>query len=210
VNATGNVFYIATDGRTIVQHTVSGELSLQGAATRVSVGPSGHPWVLNAANQIYRDVSTTAGTTTWQRMPGAATAIGVGANGTVWAIGSGGVPYRWDDTNSKWLTGTGAGKEIAVDPSGNPWVVNAAGQTWQFTNGAWKLLPNLPAGTATDIGIAGDGTAYVVGSDGHVWKWSSTAWADTAAAVPGGRITAGGSYVYVVSATKALKTTGAP
>jgi hypothetical protein len=183
-----------------------------GRAKRVSVDPNGRPWVISATNQIYRDVSTGLGVipSTWKLMPGAATAIGIGADGTVWVIGSNGAPFRWDETNSKWVMGTGAGKEIAVDASGNPWVVNAAGQTWQFTNGAWKQLANLPAGTATGIAITYDGTAYVVGNDGRVWKWSSNAWVDTGAAVPGGRITALGIYVYVISPTKSLKSAGAP
>ena len=140
VGSAGHVFFIATDGSSIWQHTTSGNRAVPGRAVRIAVAPNGHPWVVNVSGEIYRDVATADGATTWKLIPGWASDIGIGVDGTVWVLGGGGRPYRWDDTKASWVTGTGIGTAIAVDPGGNPWVVNASGEIYQFVAGAWKQL----------------------------------------------------------------------
>lgn len=194
VAGNGTIFYIGTDSSSIMKwSSIGNSEKLPGGAARIAVSPTAQPWVVNANGQIYRWNQSNS----WDLLPGGASDIGIGPDGTVWVIGGGGLPYRWDNDHSKWIAGSGGGKQIAVDANGNPWVVNANGQVWKF-EGSWSLLPGLPSGTAADIGISGTNVAYVIGSDGITWKWTG-AWTRVNIPMkPNGRIGVG-QFVYVIS-----------
>jgi hypothetical protein len=192
--ADGTVYLIGNRGpggadKYVYRLTATRLTQMPAAAVRVAVGPGGHPWVVNAGGEIFRWTGNN-----WLRLSGWASDIGSNGNGVIWVIGSGGLPYRWNDAASDWVSGSGAGVSISVDPQGNPWVVNAQQQIWRHTGSDWQLLP----GAGTDLAIAGDGTAFVIGSGGQVWRLPKGAsnWAAVSGAI-GERIAAGpAGFVY--------------
>jgi hypothetical protein len=112
-------------GYGIFYWTGSGWYPVEGGAVRVAVDPSGVPWVVNSAGNIFRRQNNA-----WTVMPGLARDIGIGANGAVWVIGTnsvpgGGSPFYW--TGSSWAVVDGGGVGITVDFWGRPWMVNSAG-----------------------------------------------------------------------------------
>ena len=95
-----------------------------GGGTRISVGPNGQPFIVNAAGNIFERNGDDG---SWKPYPGIARDISVGANGVVWVIGTGfrGGSYsihKWNvDT---WEEADGGGTQIAVDPAGMPYITN--------------------------------------------------------------------------------------
>ena len=99
--------------------------SIDGGGVRIAVHPDGMPWVVNAANEVFRRENER-----WIKLPGKARDIGIGADGSVWIIGTNPVGvdqdfgvFRW--TGSDWIGVDGGGRNIAVGPNGSPWLVNS-------------------------------------------------------------------------------------
>jgi hypothetical protein len=104
-------------------------VGVDGGGVRIAVDPSGAPWVVNDANNIYQRVGAS-----WEQRPGSAHDIGIGADGAVWVIGTNAVGggygiYAWNGSN--WDGIDGGGVNISVDPSGLPWVTNDADNIYQ-------------------------------------------------------------------------------
>ena len=102
---------------------------VDGGAVRITVGPQGVPWVVNAAGNIFKRVG--AG---WQQQPGLAVEIDANAAGTVWVLGRSAVPggfgpFRWTGTN--WMAVDGGATHIAVGPNCLPWVSNSGGEIFR-------------------------------------------------------------------------------
>jgi len=181
IGANGAVWVIGTNrapgGFGIWQRAPRGNdwSAIDGAAVRIAVDPSGMPWVVNDAGNIFR--RTAAG---WQQLPGAAKDIGIGANGSVWVIGTDSVPggfgiYFWNGTN--WSRVDGGAARIAVAPDGNPWVVNAFGNIFRRAGSGWQQLPGL----AKDIGIGPNGSVWITGTDPvpggfGIYFWNGSDW----------------------------------
>jgi Tectonin domain len=87
---------------------------VDGAATQISVGPSGLPWVVNSGGGIYERLPTG-----WVQRPGCAKDIGVGADGSVWVIGcnaegGGWGIYRYKKDVNDWQKIPGAALRISA------------------------------------------------------------------------------------------------
>ena len=154
-----------------------------GGGVRIAVGPTGVPWIVNSAGEVYRRTSNSATSGSWQLLAGStAKDIGVGRDGSAWIIGTnalGGGDFgikKWN--GSGWTASDGGGVRIAVGPTGVPWIVNSANQIYRRTtndptSGAWPQLPGL----GQDIGISDGnyawliGTAVVSGSDRQILVW---------------------------------------
>ena len=122
------------------------EKNADGAASRISVGPDGSPWVVNSAGAIFHLVNNS-----WQLLPGKAKDIGVGADGTVWVIG--GDPKVLEDDGifrldgKDWTQVAGAALNVSVGKGGKPWVVNSKGNIFILADGGFREIPGL----ATDM-----------------------------------------------------------
>ncbi|MGH9857051.1 MAG: tectonin domain-containing protein, partial [Acidobacteriota bacterium] len=120
----------------------------------------------------------------------------MGADGSVWVIGMNSAPQRWNGNN--WISISGGGANIAVDPKGNPWVTNAGNEIWHWNGTSWALIP----GSAKDIAIGADGTPYIVSTGAapggfSIHRRSGTEWQPQAQA--GVRLAAGpAGKIYVV------------
>lgn len=144
--------------------------SAGGAASRISVGPDGSPWVVTSAGKIYHRFNNS-----WRLIPGTAQDIGVGADGSVWSIGGnpgalkdGGI-FRLDPDGQAWTQVAGAAFNISVSGAGAPWVVNTNGGIYKWVNGGFQQLPGL----ATDIGVGGDfDSVWVTGLRGGIFYLS--------------------------------------
>lgn len=119
----------------------SGWDAVDGGAVRISVGPDGIPWAVNAAGAILHRVGTAPLGSDWDTLPGEATDIGVGGNGAVWITGRNSVGngdmgvYHWSDRDYEWVPVDGGGQRVAVDADGVPWLVTAAGKIERWNLG---------------------------------------------------------------------------
>jgi hypothetical protein len=134
VGADGAIWIIGDDaeagGYGIHRRTASARWKkVAGAAMRISVDPSGNPWVVNNTSNIFRYDGQR-----FVQLPGAATDIGVGADGAAWIIGTDGGIYRWEGAN--WAKKTGGAAQVAAGAAGAVWVVNAGGAIFQAQLGA--------------------------------------------------------------------------
>ncbi len=145
-------------------------VQVDGAATRVAVGPDHKAWVINEYSQIFRRELGSGGYYYyWKRMPGLGTDVGVGKDGSVWLIGTeqtgaGYGIFHWNESHWTWEAVDGAALRIAVGPDGTPWVVNSNNNIFRRPggmSGRWEQLP----GTARDIGVSADGTVFIVSTD---------------------------------------------
>jgi len=100
----------------------SWELLPNSAAMKITVDPSGTPWIITSNNNVHRWTGSS-----WEQMPEAAQDIDIGADGSVYIVGAGdftnpqGPILKW--TGYSWnLFPSGAAIKIAVDPNGIPWV----------------------------------------------------------------------------------------
>jgi hypothetical protein len=152
IGANGQVWIVsrrrAATGGYIVQYlTPSGWTDAAGAgALRISVGPTGNPWIVNTSNQLFEWKSRR-----WESRPGAAKDVGIGANGVVWVIGANPVAgsfdiHRWDGV-SQWERADGGGTQIAVDHFGRPWIVNHLKEIYrrEYTPNALSASPAVSA-----------------------------------------------------------------
>jgi subtilase family serine protease len=178
-----------------------------GGAVTIAVGPTGLPWIINSAHQIFQ--RTTKGV--WQLEPGAGTAISIGANGSVWLLGTNSVGgghgvYQW--TGTGWALHSGGGVAIAVGPTGSPWLVNSANLIFQWNGTGW----NLQSGQATAISEGADGAVWIVGTvagpGGRVlFRWTGPGWAALKPLIGGVAITVGpsGTPWYINSSNQIFK-----
>lgn len=160
-------------------------------AVRIAVAPTGRPWIVTSAGDIFERSSTSATSGTWQaRAPGCAKDIAVNGpgDGAAWVLGcsvnsKGNYRiYRWNGSAWTQPNPSAAGLRISVDGNGTVWIVAASGSIWRrpFNTGQWELMP----GMAQDIG-AGPGVTstflntthhisyvYVTAFDGTIWGWN--------------------------------------
>src|SRR5262245_35542373 len=83
-------------------------MQMEGFGARISVGPDGAPWIVNAKNQIYRWTNGR-----FNKTPGTALDIGVGGDGRPWIIGTDNAVYRWNGND--WDRTEGSGVAISVE-----------------------------------------------------------------------------------------------
>ena len=139
-----------------------------GGAVRIAVSPSGVPWVVNAAGQIFRRSSSSPTSGFWQEMPGGARDIGIGAEGSVWVIGTAAIPGGFEIfkfNGSGWDKSNGGAARITVDSAGLPWVTASDGRIFRrdsssATSGNWELMP----GGGNDIGVGPANYPYLLGT----------------------------------------------
>jgi hypothetical protein len=99
-------------------------MQMEGFGARISVGPDGAPWIVNAKNEIYR--GRTAAST---RRPVLRCDIGVVATDAPGSSAPTIGIYRGTATTGIAWKGRVA---ISVDPFGRPWVVNASNEIYQW------------------------------------------------------------------------------
>ena len=108
---------------------------ITGGGVRIAADPSGNPWIVNDAGNIFRyDV----GSRTWRYFAGYGRDLGIGSNGALWLIGADNVNggssiHFWNGGGFQRVDG--AGTNITVDGSGRPWIVNSYGKLfWRQGN----------------------------------------------------------------------------
>lgn len=121
--------------------------SASGEGIRVTVGPTGIPWVLNSDTSIWRKSSNSPSSGSWSQLSGGGYDIGLSDGNYAWLIGTdanedGFDIYTWNEqaafgtapARSEWLLKEGGGVQTDVGPNGRPWVVAADGGIWRATN----------------------------------------------------------------------------
>lgn len=176
VGANGHVWIVGNlprgGGYSIHQWNGSNWNEIGGGAVRIAVDPSGKPWVVNNADQIFRWEGSR-----WTELPGKAKDIAIAANGDAWVLGIGAADaggysvHRWNGSN--WDRINGSGNRIAAGPNGQPWVVkNDGGIEERLPGGAWKRYP----GSARDIGAGANGSVWVIGQRPMAGSFSVHYW----------------------------------
>lgn len=127
IGADGSV-WVTSGGGTYYFNGVDWD-PFRGSATRIDVDPSGQPWVVTRADQIYQLIAGR-----WIRRPGSGRDIGIGADGSVWLVGTsdeegGHGVYRWNDEG--WNKVTGSLRQISVDADGYPWGASSSGKIYR-------------------------------------------------------------------------------
>ena len=174
IGADGSVWIIGTNnlgtaGFQIYNWDGSSWIANWGSGVRISVDPTGIPWIVNATGEVWRHSNNDPLSGSWILVPGTVSDIGIGGNGDVWAIAINGWVVKWNGYD--WDTCNGVGVRIAVEEDGRPWVVDSTGAIYRHSNnladsGTWELLP----GAATDIGVgpASDSISHFAWSVGAI------------------------------------------
>jgi hypothetical protein len=133
----------AGSGDTLIYHYVSGSWTyVQGAASRLAVGPDGTPWAVTAAGNIYYYQNGT-----WNGIAGGASDISVGADSSVYVVSNqGGGQYGygiWHFAGGTWTQLPGAGVRVAASwdtgtyaggiAPGGFYLLNALGEIYYYT-----------------------------------------------------------------------------
>ncbi|HOY19239.1 MAG TPA: hypothetical protein PLC89_18165 [Haliscomenobacter sp.] len=128
IGADGSVWIIgaevAAGGYSIRYWSGSAWVLVGGGGVRISVHPSGQPFVVNNRGEIFqRNVSGS-----WRNYPGLATDIAVGPSGALWVIGTDVIGsdfgiHFWNGL--EWNTVDGGGTQIGVGTDGRPWIANS-------------------------------------------------------------------------------------
>jgi len=137
-----------------------------GVGRRITVEPSGRPWMVDEQNKIYRyDLNSNS----WQMLPGLGTDIAAGGDGSIWLLGAGKVGggynvFKWDTTAQTWTLFSGAGVRIAVEKSGAPWLVNESGDVFRYDlqSGSWSPKPGKARSVHTGLS---SGAVWVIGAE---------------------------------------------
>lgn len=129
IGADGSVYIVGVgnsenqEGQIFKWTGSSWELLPNSSAMKISVDPSGNPWIITSDNNIHRWTGSS-----WEQLPETAQDIDIGADGSVYIIGTGnstnphGRILKWG--GSYWsLLPRGAAMKITVDPNGIPWVI---------------------------------------------------------------------------------------
>lgn len=136
IGADGSVWIIsqsAVSGGFAIQRYISANRweTIPGGGVRISVSPSGRPWIVNDRDRIFQLLPDRS----WKEYRGAGKDIAVGASGAVWVIGAirrGPSDFSVHFRNGEeWGEVDGGGTQIAVETSGRPWLVNSAGEIYQ-------------------------------------------------------------------------------
>jgi hypothetical protein len=139
------------------------------AALRVTVDPTGAPWIIDGAGKVFRKNANSAAVGTWTEVPGKlASDIAIGADGSVWIVGKDGVAPNFNVhklVGGAWVAGGSKGVHIAVSPLGIPWVVNSAGAVRRLTTsdpatGTWQAL--AATNTVKDLAINAKGQPWAI------------------------------------------------
>jgi hypothetical protein len=115
--------------------------SNNGSGVRISVGPTGVPWVVNSSGTLNRRTTSSPLSGSWDSLGGGAKDVGVGFHGFAWKVsdtpatggfslylrdeqpaGNTGVPVA--SAVAKWVPFPGGGTDIASGATG-PWVVKS-------------------------------------------------------------------------------------
>lgn len=153
----------------ISKWTGSAWTSANGGGTRIAVGPSGVPWIVNANGAIFRH-SSDPYIGYWQLQPDLATDVAIGADGSVWIVAANDLGNndfgiaKWNGT--AWVGTDGGAVGIAVASDGVPWIVNSARQIYRRTSsspteGYWELKP----GHASDIAAGPEGSVWIISTE---------------------------------------------
>lgn len=175
----GALFALGTNsvsgGYGVWQWNGSGWNAFPGGLVSLAVDPTGNPWGVNSAQQIYQFASGS-----WHQLPGSAHQVAVGSGGSVFVLGTNAVPGGWGLwklSGGAWTQLPGGGTSLAVGPGDQPWVVNSSSQIYSYSGG-WVLEP----GSATGIGAMAD-SVWVVGTDmtaagGGIWYFNGAGWSN--------------------------------
>ena len=159
---------------------------VDGGAVRVAVDPTGQPWVVNAAGDIFRRVPGSPGVSAAnQRWVMVSTAsvkaqdVAVAMDGSVWIVDTAGLVRMWVG-NLKWTEpqgGTqvrGATRVTAI--STQPAMVEVTmsdGRLWHVntTTGAFTAAKaSMLTGTHTEAALDVDGTQWFINDPNHVLR----------------------------------------
>jgi hypothetical protein len=139
-----------------------------GVMHRVTVDPSGNPWVVLTGGQIYRYNKGK-----WIRVPGDARDIAAAGKHMTMASGYKGMevfakPYGAPDAIKSWKFTNGHGISLAAASNNISWLVKRSGDIWQRPVGRkWK---KMPGNRAVDIATNGN-TTFHIGSGGEPYKY---------------------------------------
>jgi hypothetical protein len=129
------------------------EASGGGLATRIALGATGIPWLVNSGAQLFRRSSSSHSSGAWGGLPGLGNDISVtplqaNDNNYAWLIGSNALPegfsiFAWNEqpsvnfgnpnpaVKSDWYGVTGAATQVAAAPDGKPWIVQNNGHIFR-------------------------------------------------------------------------------
>ncbi len=102
-----------------------------GSGRRISVDPTGAPWIVSGEGFVYRLQGDL-----WIGLPGRGSDLACGPEGSVWLTGyaqgefSNQLVYRWN--GGTWEGTVGKGVRLAVAPSGYPWVASSNGDLFRM------------------------------------------------------------------------------
>lgn len=179
----GGAVWITGNGCGIFRFTGAGFTQIEGAGTRITIGPDDQPYVLGSNGLVYRRSGEQ-----WREVaiPAGRTAdLGVGADGTLWIAGTDGHAYRFDSGSGQLLASTTPVTAISVGPDGLAWVIRSGGAISRQVGCAVPASRGLPLlnapwvymnGGALDIAVSPEGSAWVIGSDQSIWECNGTSW----------------------------------
>jgi hypothetical protein len=158
VGANGDAWVIGTDahGDGFRVHKWNGStwIPTDGGAAKITVGPTGIPWVLTAGGTFYRRTTTNPATlNAWQQLPGTSTDLAINGGNYLWSIGAVSSGQEnlavWNEQSafgtapavSAWVQGKrmgvgGPNCAVAVGPNGRPFMVDNNGSIWTSIDGA--------------------------------------------------------------------------
>jgi hypothetical protein len=122
-----------------------------GLGMRISVGPTGIPWIVDVIGGIYRKTSNSL-SAPWVQLPGCAKDIGVGPHGT-WVVGCSGSAnaalFKWNESTFNWVQDTAGGLAWTIDsgPGSVPWVLNSQYKAFRKNSGSATLGNWIPLPT---------------------------------------------------------------
>ena len=107
---------------------------VEGAATKIAVGPDDQPWIVNSAGQIFRRSGEG-----WELLPGLAQELALGCDGSAWCLSRGVLAdgghsiHRWNGAD--WDDVEGSAAKISVGHEGTAFVVNSEQSIFRMTCG---------------------------------------------------------------------------
>ena len=132
----------------------------------VAIDHQGHIWVIQAGNQIHRQVDHK-----WERIDGAAK--GVAAGGTkLFVIGGDDMLYERNYSANSWVRAGRRVKEVAVDSENRIWTLEGK-DFYRYGNGSWTKMDGwgqgIGAGGNLVLAIGENGALYTRDKNGPGW-----------------------------------------
>ena len=115
-------------------------------ANRITVGPTGNPWLITQDGSIYRCEGNSC-----VRTPLKGAAISIGPDGSVFMTDTNGQLYRWNTDHLAWqrVAGPLLMNAVATGPSGRPWVIDSKNEIY-----ASQFFNRNESGDATEVASA--------------------------------------------------------